>query len=60
MNSQEIFKREVTDAGFEIEIYQGGPAIRVSKEELDDILKIVTVKCVTKDCRQFLMVWPEN
>lgn len=59
MNSQEIFKREVTDAGFEIEIYQGKPAIRISKEELEDVLKIVTVSCSTKDCKQFLMVWPQ-
>ena len=59
MNSIEIFKREMSEAGFEIEVYQGKPAIRVQPLELEDALKLISVPYVKKDCHRFYLIWPE-
>ena len=59
MNKQETFKREAFKAGFDIEMFNGKPAVRVSKHEVNDLLKIITVECERKDFPRFVMVFPK-
>jgi hypothetical protein len=54
MNSEELFKRELSKAGFDLETFKGKPAIKVSRYELDDVKKILSkIGGVKYECQTF-------
>ena len=65
MSKQDIFKKEMFDAGFDVEIDKitRNPVVKVSHSELQDLLKIMAlteVECEVKKYPKYCMVSLKN
>ena len=59
MNTREIFKREMTKAGFDVEGTSDKPCVKVAHRELEDLLKISSIECEVKKFPKFCLVSPK-
>jgi len=64
MNKQDSFKKEMFDAGFEIELdkFTRKPTVQVSHSELQDLLKIMVlaeIECEVKKYSRYCVVSPK-